>query len=57
MAELWEDSSQPYDNVVAMRYSESFPRTLREALEYNSEPRALVFKSTGNKKSNLHIDR
>jgi hypothetical protein len=57
MAELREDSSQPYDNVVAMRYSESLPHTLRGALQYNSEPRALVLKSTANKKSNLHIDR
>jgi hypothetical protein len=56
MAELREDNSQPYDNVVAMRYSESLPRILRGALEYNSEPRALVLKSTANKKSNLHID-
>jgi hypothetical protein len=39
-----------------MRYSESLPRTLRRALQYNSAPRALVLKSTANKKSNLHID-
>jgi hypothetical protein len=56
MAELREDNSQPYDNVVAMRYSESLPRTLRGALESNSEPHALVLKSTADKKSNLHID-
>jgi hypothetical protein len=56
MAELREDSNQPYDNVVAMRYSKSLPRTLRGALEYNSEPRALVLKSTVNKKNNLHFD-
>jgi hypothetical protein len=56
MAELREDSSQPYDNVVAMRYSESLPRTLRGTLEYNYEPCALVLKSTANKKNNLHID-
>ena len=57
MAKLQENSSQPYDNVVVMRYSESFPHTLRGALKYNSEPRTLVFKSTANKKRNLHIDR
>jgi hypothetical protein len=57
MAEIREDSSQHYYNVVAMRYSESLPCTLRGALQYNSEPRTLVLKSTMNKKSNLHIDR
>jgi hypothetical protein len=57
MAELREDSSQPYDNVIAMRYSESLPCALRVVLQYDSEPRALVFKNTANKKSNLHIDR
>jgi hypothetical protein len=56
MAKLREDNSQPYDNIVAMRYSESLPYALRGALEYNSEPRAFVLKSTTNKKSNLHID-
>ena len=57
MAELQEDSSQSYNNVIAMRYSEfPPPHTLRGALGYNSESCALVFKNTANKKSNLHID-
>jgi hypothetical protein len=40
-----------------MKYSEYLPRALRGVPEYNSEPCALVLKSTANKKSNLHIDR
>jgi hypothetical protein len=38
MAKLREDNSQPYNNVVTMRYFESLPRAMRGALEYNSEP-------------------
>jgi hypothetical protein len=57
MAELQEDNSQPYDNVVAIRYSGSLPCAMRGVLEYNFEPHVLVLKSTANKKSNFHIDR
>ena len=56
MAKLREDDTQPYDHIVAIWNSEFLPRTLRGALENNFEPRALVLKSSSNKKSNLHID-
>jgi hypothetical protein len=56
MAILRIDNSQPHDYVVAMRNSESLPRTLWGALQYDSEPRALVLMSTADKKSNLHIN-
>jgi hypothetical protein len=54
MAVLKKDSSQPHDYVVAMRNSESLPRTLWGALQYDSEPHAYVLVSTANEKSNLH---
>jgi hypothetical protein len=56
MAVLRKDSSQPHDNVVAMRNSETLPRTLWRALQYDSEPHAYVLVSTANKKSNLHTN-
>jgi hypothetical protein len=56
MAILRKGSSQPHDYVVAMRNSESLPRTLWGALQYDSKPHAFVFMSTANKKSNLHIN-
>jgi hypothetical protein len=56
MAILWKDSSQPHDYVVAMRNSESFPRTMWEALQYDSEPHAFILMSTANKKNNLHTN-
>jgi hypothetical protein len=39
-----------------MRNSESLPRTLWGALQYDSEPHAFVLVSTANKKSNLHTN-
>jgi hypothetical protein len=56
MAVLKKDSSQPHDYVVAMRNSETLPRTLWGALQYDSEPHAFVLVSTANKKSNLHTN-
>jgi hypothetical protein len=56
MAVLRKDSNQPQDNVVAMRNSETLPRTLWGALQYDSEPHAFVLISTANKKSNLHTN-
>jgi hypothetical protein len=56
MAVLRKDSSQPHDYVVTMRNSESLPRTLWGALQYDSEPHAYVLVSTANKKSNLHTN-
>jgi hypothetical protein len=56
MAILRKDNSQPHDYVVAMRNSESLPRTLWGALQYDSEPHAFVLMSTANKKSNLHTN-
>jgi hypothetical protein len=56
MAVLRKDSSQPHDNVVAMRNSETLPRTLWGALQYDSEPHAYVLVSTANKKSNPHTN-
>jgi hypothetical protein len=56
MAILRKDNSQPHDYVVAMRNSESFPRTLWEALQYDSEPHAFVLMSTANKQNNLHTN-
>jgi hypothetical protein len=56
MAILRKDSTQPHDYVVAMRNSESLPRTLWGALQYDSEPHAFVLMSTANKKSNLHTN-
>jgi hypothetical protein len=56
MAILWKDSSQPHNYVVAMRNSESLPRTLWGALQYDSEPHAFVLMSTANKKSKLHTN-
>jgi hypothetical protein len=56
MAVLRKDSSQPHDYVVAMRNSESLPRTLWGALQYDSESHAFVLMSTANKKSNLHTN-
>jgi hypothetical protein len=56
MAILRKDSSQPHNYVVAMRNSESLPRTQWEALQYDSKPHAFVLMSTANKKSNLHTN-
>jgi hypothetical protein len=56
MAILRKDSSQPHDYVVAMKNSESLPRTLWGVLQYDSEPHAFVFMSTADKKSNLHTN-
>jgi hypothetical protein len=56
MAILRKDSSQPHNYVVTMRNSESLPRTLWGALQYDSEPHAFVLMSTANKKNNLHIN-
>jgi hypothetical protein len=54
MAVFRKDSSQPHDYVVAMRNSETLPRTLWGALQYDSEPDAYILVSTANKKSNLY---
>jgi hypothetical protein len=56
MVVLRKDSSQPDDYVVAMRNSESLPRTLWRALQYDSQPHAFVLVNTANKKSNLHTN-
>jgi hypothetical protein len=56
MAVLRKDSSQPDDYVVAMRNSESLPRTLWGALQYDSQPHAYVPVNTANKKSDLHTN-
>jgi hypothetical protein len=56
MAVLRKDSSQPHDNVVTMRNSETLPRTLWGALQYDSEPHAYALVNTANKKSNLHTN-
>jgi hypothetical protein len=56
MAVLRKDSSQPHDYVVAMRNSESLPRILWGALQYDSQPHAYVSVNTANKKSNLHTN-
>jgi hypothetical protein len=56
MAVLRKDSSQPHDYVVAMRNSESLPRTLWGALQYDSQPHAYVSVNTASKKSDLHTN-
>jgi hypothetical protein len=56
MAILRKDSSQPHDYIVAMRNSESLPRTLWGALQYDSEPHTFVLMSTANEKNNLHTN-
>jgi hypothetical protein len=56
MAILRKDSSQPHDYLVAMRNSESLPRIMWGALQYDSKPHAFVLMSTANKKSNLHTN-
>jgi hypothetical protein len=56
MAVLRKDSSQPHGYVVAMRNSETLPRTMWGALQYDSEPHAFVLVSFANKKNNLHTN-
>jgi hypothetical protein len=56
MAVLRKDSSQPHDYVVVMRNSESLPRTLWGALQYDSQPHAYVPVNIANKKSDLHTN-
>jgi hypothetical protein len=56
MAILRKDSNQPHDYIVVMKTSESLPRILWGALQYDSEPHAFVLVSTANKKNNLHTN-
>ena len=51
-----EYSSQPHDNVVAMRNYKSLPCTLWRALHYDAKAHAFALLITRTKKSNLDIN-